>query len=221
MNKIRVLICDDNILYRSGIINLLKDEPGIIIVGEAGDGSDLIKKYELLKPALVITDISMSGLSGADAVKELKLKHPDIKVLFLSMHQGELYIYYAVKVGGFGLLTKNFSKRKLLYAIHEVYNGRTFFGSLYDEEKIQEIIKRFDNQPGRSKINSDTEISRIEGIILEYISDGLSNAEIAEKIGSAISAVDAHQENIMHKFELKNTFALIRFAVLYNESKLK
>jgi len=143
MNKIRVLICDDNILYRSGINNFMKDEPGIIIVGEAENGYDLIKKYELLKPDLVITDITMPLLNGTEAVKKLRINYPGIKVIFLSILQGEMYIYYVIKVGARGLISKNIAKEDLVFAINEVYTGRNYFGHLYDEEKIKEIIEKY------------------------------------------------------------------------------
>lgn len=219
MNSIRILICDDHALLRSGIISLLHDEPGIFIIGEAEDGYDLIDKYELLKPDLVIADISMPRLTGTDAVKELKLKHPDIKVLFLSMLQGELYIYYAAKVGGLGLINKNIAKGELLFAIHEVYNERNYFGPLNDDDKIKKIIKKYDNQPVGIKFNPGKELTEMEDKILEFISEGLSSIEIAGKLCLSRRTIDTHRVNIMHKFELKNSLALIRFAFLYTESK--
>src|ERR1035437_4988808 len=103
----RILICDDHALIRSGIVNHFINEPGYYIVGEAENGNDLIQKYELHKPDLIISDISMPGLSGTDAVKKLKSKHPDIKVLFISVLQGEPYIYLILKVSGLGLIPKD------------------------------------------------------------------------------------------------------------------
>lgn len=219
MNNIRILICDDHALLRSGIIGLLDNEPGIFVIGEAENGQDLIEKYELLKPDLVITDISMPGLSGTDAVKELKLKYPCIKVLFLSVLQGEIYIYYAVKVGGLGLVGKNIAKGELLFALNEVNNGRYYFGPNYNDQKIQEIIKKYNNEPVGIKFNPGKDLTEIETKILEHISEGLSSVEIAGKLCTSRRTIDTHRGNIMHKFELKNTLALVRFAFLYTESK--
>jgi len=221
MNSIRILICDDHALLRTGIIGLLENESGIFIIGEAEDGYDLIAKYELLQPDLVIADISMPRLSGTDAVKELKLKYPGIKVLFLSMLQGELYIYYAAKVGGLGLVGKNIAKGELLFAINEVYNGRFYFGPLYDEEKIKDILKRYDNQPVGIKFNINIKLSETEEKILEYISDGLTSAEIAGKLSLSKRTIDDYRVKIMQKYEVKNQMSLVKFAVLYTESKRK
>jgi len=82
----------------------------------------------------------MPRLSGTDAVKELKSKYPDIKVLFISIHQGESYIYLILKVGGFGLIAKDISKGELLCAINEVFHGRYYFGSRYNEDEIKRIL---------------------------------------------------------------------------------
>jgi DNA-binding NarL/FixJ family response regulator len=221
MNNLRILICDDHALMRAGIIGILEKEPGLFVVGEAENGNELIEKYELLKPDLVLTDISMPGLSGTDAVKELKLNHPGIKVLFISILKGELYIYYTIKVGGLGLIDKNIIKGELFFAINEVYNGRYYFGPQYDDQKIKEIIKKYENQPVGFKFNSNVHLTETEDKILEYINDNLSSIEIAEKLGITKRTIDTHRINIMKKFDLKNTLALIKFAILYTESKIK
>jgi two-component system response regulator NreC len=219
MNNIRILICDDHALLRSGIVGNLEKETGLFVIGEAQNGNELIEKYELLKPDLVITDISMPGLSGTDAVKKLKLKYPQIKVLFISILQGELYIYYVLKVGGLGLLNKDILKGELLFAINEVYNGRYYFGPNYDDQKIEEIIKKYDQEPVLFKLNPCIELSEIEDKILEFISEGLSSIDIAEKLNISRRTVDSHRANIIHKYDLKNTLGLIRFAFLYTEFK--
>ncbi|MDR3665996.1 MAG: response regulator transcription factor [Ignavibacteriaceae bacterium] len=107
MMDIRIIICDDHTLFRNGLASLLRDQPGIYVISEAIDGYDLIKKYEKLKPDVILADISMPELSGTDAVKKLKLDYPDIKVLFLTMLTGEQHIYFALKVGGLGLVNKS------------------------------------------------------------------------------------------------------------------
>lgn len=218
MKKIKILICDSQTLFRAGIIQTLKNEPDLFIIGEAENGNDLIAKYELLKPNLVITDISLPGLSGIDAVKQLKMKYPGIKTIFISMFQGEFYIYYALKVGAFGLLSKSIIKGELLYAINEVLDGRYYFGPQYDDKKLQKIIKKYHNDPIGLILNSSKDPTEIEIKILKFISEGLSSIEIAEKLSVGVRRIDYLRVSIMRKYKLENTFALIRFAVLYTES---
>ena len=215
----RILLCDDHALIRSGIINHFINEPGYHVVGEAENGKDLIQKYELLKPDLIISDISMPLLSGTDAVKELKSKHPGIKVLFISVLQGEPYIYLILKIGGLGLIPKDILKGELLHAINEVYHGRYYFGPRYNQDDIKRILKKYSMEPVGIDFNPDIKLTEIEENILGHLSNGLTTAEIAQKLEIGTRTIDTHRSDIIHKFNLKNTFALIRFAVLYTEFK--
>lgn len=220
MNNIKILVGDPYLIYRTGLIVSLNEQPGISVVGEASDGNDLMQKYELLNPDLIITDISLHALSGTDAFIKLKAKHPDIKALFLAMSYDDSYINYTIKIGGQGLVGKNITTDELLVAVREIISGKNYFGDMYDELKIKDIIKKYSNRTMVFKYNPDIELSPWERIVLRYINENLSLHEIAEKIGSTKEMVDTHKIDIMRKFDLKNTSALERFAVLYSESKL-
>jgi two-component system, NarL family, response regulator NreC len=215
----RILLCDDHAVVRSGITNYFINEPGYHVVGEAENGNELIQKYELLKPDLIITDISMPGLSGTDAVKELKSKHPDIKVLFISVLQGEPYIYITIKVGGLGLIAKNVLKGELLHAINEVSHGRYYFGPLYNEDEIKRILKKYTHEPVPIYFSPEIKLTENEEKILEHISDGLTTSQIAKKLGVGTRTIDTQRSAILHKFGLKNAFDLIKMAILYIEFK--
>src|ERR1035437_4716736 len=128
MNNIKILVGDPYLIYRTGLIVSLNKQPGISVVGEASDGNDLMQKYELLNPDLIITDISLHALSGTDAFIKLKAKHPDIKALFLAMSYDDSYINYTIKIGGQGLVGKNITTDELLIAVWEIINGRNYFG---------------------------------------------------------------------------------------------
>lgn len=219
MNNIRILICDDHAMLRAGIIAYLEKKSGLYVIGEASNGNELIEKYETLKPDLVITDIAMPGLSGTEAVKKLKLKYPAIKVLFISILLGEFDIYYTIKVGGLGLLGKDILTGELFFAINKIYSGKYYFGPNYNDKKIQEIIEKYDNQPSEYDFNSRMQLTDIEDKILEYINDNYSSIEIAEKMEMPKRTIDSQRINIMKKYGLKNTLALIKFAIHYTEFK--
>ena len=195
------------------------EEPGYFVVGEAENGYDLIQKYELFKPDLIITDISMPVLSGTDAVKELKSKHPDIKVLFISVLQGEPYIYLTIEVGGLGLLPKDISKGDLLHAINEVYRGRYYFGPNYNEDDIKRILQKYTHQPVPIYFSPEIKLTDTEEKILEHISNGLSTAQIAKKLGVRKRTIDTQRAAILHKFGLKNALELMKMAIIYTEFK--
>lgn len=214
MSDIRVLLCDDHTLFRNGIVSLLKDQPGIYVLGEAMDGNELIKKYNELLPDVVVTDISMPEKTGIEAVQILKSKYPNIRVLFLTMMLGEEFIYSCIKVGGMGLLSKTVERGELYYAISEVFKGRNYFGPQYNEEKIKVIMKRYENTP-LIDFNIKDEVTEAEGRILFFISEGLSSDEISEALCISRKTVDAHRSKLMKKLNLSSSAALIRYAVKY------
>jgi two-component system, NarL family, response regulator NreC len=220
LNKnIRILICDDHALVRSGIIKLLKEENWIYIVGEAENGEDMIQKYISLKPDLILADISMPVLSGIDAVKRIKINYPEAKILFLSMLSDEQYIYCAIKVGAVGLLSKNVSEDELIYALREVSSGKKYFGPLFDDKKILEITKKYDGNTIFSLDTADVKLTNREEEVLKYVSQGLISEEIGEKLSLGKRTVDKVRINIMQKYDLKSLPALISFAIHYTENK--
>jgi len=157
----------------------------------------------------------MPGLSGIDAVKQLKSKHPGIKVLFISILEGEDYIYSILQIGGLGLIAKDINKGQLIFAIDEVYHGRYYFGPRYNEADIQRILNKYSNKPVGTVFNPKRKLAPFDEKILEHISNLLSTAEIAEKLEVSPRTIDSHRSAIIHKYDLKNGLALVRFAISY------
>lgn len=221
MGNLRIFICDDHALTRAGIISTLSGEPGIFIVGEADNGAEMITQYEKLKPALVISDIEMPRLSGIDALKQLKSKFPDIKVLFISVYGPDQYLYPIVKAGGLGLLDKSPAKGELLFAINEVIKGRQYFGPHYTKEQITAICDKYDAPPKKYNIDPRKVPTEIEHKILMLIGDCFPSKDIADKLALSIRTIETHRSDLIKKFELKNGLALIGFAAIYKASKEK
>lgn len=209
---IRILVAEDQSLVREGIISLLGNVPGLYVIGEAFNGTDLVEKYSLLVPDILVSDISMPGLSGVEAVIEIRKKFPDVKALFLSIHDGEEYIYHVFKAGGKGLLSKNIIKGELIFAIKTIARGGTYFGRGYTEEKLRELIER--NTPADpGTVLQNTELSRRELEVLNLVCDGCSSFEIAAKLEIGKKTVDTHRASIMKKLGVETTSQLIKFAV--------
>jgi two-component system response regulator NreC len=219
IKNIRILICDDHALVRSGIVKLLEDERWIYIIGEAENGEDMIEKYISLRPDLILADISMPVMSGIDAVKRIKQDYPEAKILFLSMLFDEQYVYCAIKVGASGLLSKNVSKDELLYALREITLGRKYFGPLYNDKKILEIIKKYDSNTNLTLDTVGVKMTNREEEVLKYVSQGLMTEEIGEKMHLGKRTIDKVRVSIMQKFDLKSLPALISFAIHYTENK--
>jgi DNA-binding NarL/FixJ family response regulator len=220
IRNIRILICDDHTLVRNGIVKLLEEEKDwIYIVGQAENGEEMIRKYEFTRPDLVLADISMPVLSGMDAAKRIILHHPEAKILFLSMLYDEQYVYSAIKVGAVGILSKSISKDELIFAIKEVLSDRKYFGPLYDDNIIKEILTKYDNDSDLPLDIVGVKITDREEEILKYVSEGLMSEEIGEKMNLGKRTIDKARIELMQKFNLKSLPALISFAIRLTENK--
>lgn len=216
-HTIKILVADDHELFRKGIISLLLKEDKIKIIGQANDGKDLIYKYLKLKPDLVITDISMPEISGIEAVRILHEKDHDIKAIFLSMYDGEDYIYHCIKSGGSGLIHKNVTKKELLLAIEKVAKGQMYFGEKYSEEQIEQLIKDYETHSHNSSAANAEQLTNKEITVLTLLAEGLTNNEIAEKMYIGRRTVETHRANIMEKFGLKSSPQLFKYAIAFSE----
>ncbi|MFZ1288471.1 MAG: response regulator transcription factor [Melioribacteraceae bacterium] len=208
---IRVFIADDHNLFREGVITLLEKQNDIIVVGEAEDGFSLIAQYNEKKPNILLTDISMPGKSGPDAVKSITNGNKDIKVLFLSQYTSDDYIYAVIQSGGDGLLSKNCMKSELILAIKTVMKGEKYFLGKTQKE-LDAIMNRFNLlSKKKSKENTDA-LTKKEKEVLILVGENYSSKAIAEKLKISIRTVDSHRMNIMAKLQLKSLPGLIVFA---------
>lgn len=212
---IRVLIADDHNLVRGGIVSLLDNVADIYVIGEAGNGQELVEKYFEIHPDVVLTDISMPVMSGIEAVKEIKKKEPMARVLFVSVYEGSEYVYQVLKAGGSGLVHKSIVKGELVLAIKSVFQGNQYFGKGYEDRKLDEIICQYsvDNTvPGG--LQDDLVLSSRELEVLRYVCEGLSSSEIASILGVTKRTIDAHRASLMKKLKVTSSSQLIKYAIL-------
>ena len=213
--SIRVIIADDHKLFRSGIISLLDDEPDIYIISEAENGQELIDRYSVFNPDIMLIDISMPIVNGVEAFKTIKKDDPDVKALFLTMYEGEEYVYYTMKIGAKGLLGKNTMKGELVYAIKTVNEGNRYFGKNYNEERLKEIERKY-KQILADQLDDFVQLTGVEKKILEYISKGMTSQEIADALDCSKKNVDYHRSKVMQRLEIKTLPELISYAVRFS-----
>jgi DNA-binding NarL/FixJ family response regulator len=209
---IKILVADDHTLFRQGVIRLLSDNQNFVVVAEAENGEELYKKYFQVKPDVVLADISMPDLSGIEAFEKIKAVDKSVKVLFLSMFESEDYVYETYKSGAMGLINKNILEGELYFAIQNVYKGKKYFGSRWDELSLQKLVKDFEQSPKFAN-DSPTNYSEKEIKILDLISRGLTSKEIAEQLYLSKKSIDYYRANLMRKADVKNKSELIKFAV--------
>lgn len=209
---IRVILVDDHTIIRDGIKALLRDNTEITVVGEARNGKDLLEMLPKLETDIIMMDINMPEMDGFDTTAYLTDKYSHIKVLILSMLDHESYVAKALDAGACGYLLKNTGRDEMICALRIIANGGQFIGSSISLN----LIKKIQNpslKPVLLEEKQTRDLSQREIEILKLIADGLTNAEIADRIFTSKRTVETHRQNIIEKTKAKNTAALIKYAV--------
>jgi len=209
---IKIILVDDHAIIRDGIRSLLREEENFQVVGEAGDGQQLLELLEQTAVDVVVLDLNMPNMDGFRTLAELQTLHPKVRVLVLSMLDHERYVAQALAAGATGYALKNSGRNELLYAIMAVASGEPFLCTAIGMNLLNRLQKTNDsaaNEP--SKVESN--LSKRELEVLSLIAEGLTNAEIADKLFTSRRTIETHRQNIIEKTQAKNTAALIKFAV--------
>ena len=160
----------------------------------------------------------MPGKSGLEAAKEIKQNDHKAKLLFLSMHEEDEYIYYCLKAGGMGLINKNITKGELVLAIKRVSEGSNYFRNNLSEEQIKRIYNKYDRSVNKRPILLKDALTSREENVLKLIGKGLTSNEIAQQLNISKRTVDSFRSNIMQKLNIKNLPELIKYAINYIEN---
>lgn len=209
MSNIRVFLTDDHTLFRQGIRSLIAAEPDMEPVGEAASASEALPKISLLRPDIVLMDISMPGLSSFDATREIRRERPETKVLFLTMYDDEDYLAECVEAGASGYILKDSPAEQLLTAVREVYNG----GSYLSPRMLSYLVNDFRSQNRGERTPRLGALTRREKEILKYLAEGSSVKEIAARLNLSVKTVEAHKFNLMRKLDLHNKAQLVQYAI--------
>lgn len=208
MTPIRVLVADDHVVMREGICLLLEAEPDIKVVGQANDGQEALEKAHKLIPDVVLMDITMPGMSGLEATRQLRAALPETQILALTMHEGDEFFFRMLQAGASGYVLKGASPDELLSAIRAVYRRGVYLYPTMAKKLITDYLSRPSSQQG-----SYDDLTQREREILTLIADGLTTTEIAKKLVLSANTVQTHRQNIMDKLDLHNKTELIKYAI--------
>lgn len=211
MKKIRILVVDDHPLARFGIKNQLKNVEDLVIVGEAEDGQAAMQKIKELHPDVVILDLFIPVLSGFEVIKLVRKHFPDVHVMILTAYEQDEYLHQALEFGAEGYLLKSAEKEELMAAVRAVSKGERTFSP-----RIKEfIVKGYLSNRDFNKLNQlpPTSLTTREKEILDLVSQGLTNPQIAEKLFISSRTIDTHRTNIMHKLGVHDVAHLVRYAI--------
>jgi len=200
-NEITVMLVDDHSLVRKGFRRMLEDDPDIRVLGEAGSGREAIETARQLKPQVIVMDMSMPGMDGVEATREIRRIMPDALVLIVSMYSQENYVRNAFEAGARGYILKNADEVDLASAIREVASGN---------QVIDPNIS-----PGGREAESDSldRLTPRERQILQLIAEGNSNKEIAALLGLSVHTVAVHRANLMDRLGVHRTAELVLYAI--------
>lgn len=208
---IRVLIVDDQMMVREGFSVLLNAMDGIEVVGEAVNGREAIAQVAALKPDVVLMDIRMPEMNGLEATREIVAADTDAKVLVLTTFDLDEYVYQALRAGASGFLLKDASARQLADGVRVVAEGEALLAPSVTKRLITEFSKLSET---RTQVSSAgiTELTERETEVLVLIAQGLSNAEIADRLIIAESTIKTHVSRILVKLGLRDRTQAAVFA---------
>jgi DNA-binding NarL/FixJ family response regulator len=206
----RIVIAEDHTILREGLRSLLSSSPDFEIVGEAEDGRDAIRCVEKLKPHLVLMDLSMPKMDGLDAITEINNQSPDTKVLVLTVHKAEEYVFASLKAGADGYLLKDATHAELMLAIESILAGKPYISPGVSEKLVAGYLEG--RKPVKSESSWDS-LTRRERQVLKLIAEGYKNKEIAGYLYLSVKTVEKHRANLMKKLDLHNASALTAFAM--------
>jgi DNA-binding NarL/FixJ family response regulator len=206
MDKIRIIITDDHLLFRNGLKILINSFPELEVVAEASNGNEFLNVLKNTKADVVLMDINMPEMDGIEATRKGLKLCPDMDIIALSMYGEEEYYNKMMEAGAKGFLLKNSDISEVKEAILTVRKG----GSYFSQELLYHVIQKIKHRELESKSSN---LSKREKEILFKICEGLSNQEIADTLFISKRTVDKHRANLLGKTNSKNTASLIFYAI--------
>ncbi len=206
---IRVLLVENHTIVRQGLRRLL-EERDVEVVGEAEDGRTAHKMAVELRPDVVIMDVGLPRMGGIEATRRIRKELPDTKIIMLTIHSEESYIYQSLEAGADGYLVKDTAADELLIAIESVLGGKTYLGQNFSPKVLERYRKM-----AKSGKRADTFslLTNREREILQLIAEGHTSKKIAGMLFISIKTVENHRANIMSKLEIHDTAGLVRYAI--------
>jgi DNA-binding NarL/FixJ family response regulator len=212
LSPYQIVLADDHVMFRRGVKKMLQGMNDVEVVGEAGDGLELLEILKKTTPHLVILDISMPLLRGLEAVREVKTIHPQTKVLMLTMHKDKEYLYHALSGGAEGYLLKEDADTELFRAIETLRHGGTYVSPLLSPQLKDFFKEKSHYAPGTLRQPGELLTAR-EKMIIKLIAEGKSSGEIASLLYISSRTVQNHRANIIRKLNLRRTADLVKYAI--------
>ena len=218
MKPIRVILAEDHTIVRKGLRALLENAPDIEVVAEAANGRSALNEVEAKRPDVVVMDITMPLLNGLEATRRLKERYPDLKVVILTMHSDEEYVFQSLRAGVDGYLVKETAPLDLVKAIRAAHRGDSFLSPNISKKVMVEYIRQADKGIVPSSLGR---LTKREREVLQLVAEGKSMGEIAGLLEISDKTARVHRSNLMLKLDLHNTAQLTLYAVRHGVISLE
>lgn len=216
-NKAKILIVDDHPLVREGLADLVNKEKDLVVCGQAEDAYQAMEAIRELKPDMAIVDISLKETSGLELIKDIKVRHPSLPVLTLSMHEESVYAERALRAGAKGYIMKREATKKVVTAIRKVLRGQLYLS----EKMMTRLVRKFvDGKPeaGTSPIDclTDRELE-----VFSLLGRGNGTRQISEQLHLSVKTIETYRSRIKEKLNLTSASELLQHAFQWVNSEGK
>ncbi len=210
MDKLRILLVDDHVMFCKGVAAVLSARPDMEVVGEANDGLEAVQLAQETLPDIILMDINMPKCSGLDATRLIKRQMPHVHIIILTVSGEDAHLFSAIKSGAEGYLTKDLTPNQLYDYLDGIRRGEAPISGKIAAKILQEF-----NQPDKSVASEEVRdnLTAREAEILRLVATGASNREIAEKLSIAENTVKIHLRNILQKLHLQNRIQAATYAI--------
>ena len=206
----RIVLAEDHAILREGLKALLSAESSMEIVCEAEDGREALRCVASHAPDLILIDLAMPKMNGLEAIREIRRRHSETRILVLTVHRSEEYVHAALEAGADGYVLKDSTHAELLMAIRHVLSGKRYLGPGASEMVIEGYLEGWKSLGRKSILDTLTQRERET---LKLIAEGYRNREIADFLCISVKTVEKHRGSLMRKLDLHNSAALTAFAV--------
>jgi DNA-binding NarL/FixJ family response regulator len=204
-----IVLADDHPVVRRGLRALLEAVPDFRVTGETGDGLEVVRLVEELRPQVLVLDLMMPGVGGLEVARQVNLRFPTTKVVILSMHANEAYVLEALRNGASAYVLKDAGGGELLQAVRSVVAGSRYLSAPLSERAIADYVEKAKSAP----LDPVGELTTREREVLGLAAEGQSTGDIAARLGISPRTAETHRANLMRKLGLHNQTALVRFAI--------
>lgn len=210
---IRILLVDDQALFRRALAMLIGEQPDFEILGQAENGLQAVEMAHALNPDLVVMDVEMPVMTGVEATRRIREELPGMKVVILSVSEADEHVFDAIKFGAHGYLLKDLRPEQLYDLIRAVMRNETALSPAIAGRLLREFREHSDRRPVATPESSGPELTSREIQILQLVADGLSNKEIGTRLSITEGTVKNHVHNALEKLQLENRIQAAAYVV--------